>query len=116
MGIRNFPVITIGTDTATTVGGIAAAGNVAIPNTQGGSGPKYLHIKAFDNTAAPAIDTFISVTPDIAANNGAFATGFILSAYYFDEIILNVHGCTHIGYDKIGTNSPDLQLTPLEDY
>lgn len=114
MGIRNFPVITLGTDTGV-VEAVAAAGNVAIPNTQGGGGPKYLHIKAYGPSTATA-DEQITVTPDIAANNGAFATGYLLYPHLGDEVILNVHGCTHIGYDEVGDASCSIKLTPLEDY
>jgi hypothetical protein len=113
MGIRNFPVITIGTDTSLTVANISASGSVAIPTTHGGVGPKYLYIHSYggtDNTA------YISFTPDVAANTGTFATGFVMWAFEKGEtIILNVHGYSHIGYDFLGTN-PDFQLTPLEDY
>ena len=114
MGIRNFPVITIGTDTSL-VQAVATAGNVAIPNTEGGSGPKYLHIKAYGPSTA-TLDDQITVTPDVAANNGAFATGFLLFPSRGDEIILNVHGYTHIGFDEVGAATSSIKLTPLEDY
>lgn len=112
MGIRNFDVISIGTD-GSTVQTVAAPGSVAIPTMLGGVLPKYLHIKAI---LGATVADYISVTPDIAANNGAFATGFVLSSFYGDEIILNVHGYDFIGYAEVGAAGSSLQLTPLEDF
>ena len=117
MGIRNFPVITIQTD-GSVVEVCAAAGSVAIPTLVNTGQPKFLHIRAFNDAAAALLDDFISVTPDIAANSGAFATGFVLSTYYCQEIILNVHGYDFIGYD-ISSGSPvtsSIQMTPLADF
>lgn len=112
MSINNFHVISIGTD-GSTVQAVAAPGSVAIPDMLKGNAPKFLHIRAFGGAT---VADYISVTPDIAANNGAFATGFILSSFTNDEIILNVHGYGFIGYAEVGAAGSSIQMTPLEDF
>ncbi len=112
MGIRNFPVITVGTDTSTHQS-VSGAGAVSIPNLQSGENPKFLRIKAY---GGDAVEDFVSVTPDIAANSGVFATGMVLSLFYGDVVILNVHGYSHIGFDIQGTGGGTIDLAPLEDF
>jgi hypothetical protein len=112
MGIRNFPVITLGTD-GSDAQTVAGPGSVAIPVLSNGVQPKYLHVRAYNGAT---VADWISVTPDVAANNGALATGFLLSSFYGHEIILNVFGYDFIGYDEIGAAGSSIQLTPLADY
>ena len=114
MSIDNFHVISIGTHTSTSSGLITGSSSMAIPTMENTSLPKFVHIRAFGGAAGD----LISVAPDTSAAGGTFANGFVMSGINSDEIILNVHGYSHIVFDEIaaGAGGTSIQVTPLEDF
>lgn len=112
MGIRNFPVISIGSETASQQLLVAAPGNIAIPTMKNGSLPKFLHCSAHTGASS----NVITVSPETAATDGDNTTGFPLAVLGNNSVILNVHGFSFIGFDEIGDGTSTLQLYPLEDF
>lgn len=112
MGKRDFEYISIGVEQGVTTGVIAAAGNIAIPTMSNGSLPKFLALVLVDG----ALGDWIVISPQVAATNGALATGFAMNAVVNNRLILNVHGFSHIGFeDGVGAVCL-LNLYPLEDF
>jgi hypothetical protein len=112
MGIRNFPLISIGVEQGVTTAAIAAPGNIAIPTMTNGDSPKFLALTVVDGVAGD----WIVVSPQVAATNGVLATGFAMNAISGNTIILNVHGFSHIGFEDGAGVVCQLNLYPLEDF
>ncbi len=110
MGIRNFPVVSIGTVTGSRTDNVAAApGVVSIPVMQNGDAPKFLMCKVTGGSTPG----FISICPTTGAN-GALATGLPMVTGQ-PHIIFNVHGFTSIGTEGSAADM-ELHLYPLEDF
>jgi hypothetical protein len=113
VGIRNFPVITLGVQRGVTTGVIAAAGNIAIPTMSNSALPKYLALTLVDG----AIGDWVVISPQPTAINGVAATGFAMNAQLGNQtLILNVHGFGFIGFEDVVGALCKLNLYPLEDF
>jgi hypothetical protein len=112
MGIRNFKTISIAPGTVGTVTGIGAP---LIPTLPNGDRPKFLWVHVSPGTASGNV---IFVTPNATAAGGSAVTGFAIYADNNRGIILNVHGYSHLGYQKsAGSDSSSrINLIPLEDF
>ena len=116
MGNRNFPVISIATDGSTTTAVLTGAGTHAIPTMSNGEPPKFLHIKVTTDDTVVQADR-ITINPQVGTAAAMNVPSFILSAFWAQEIILNVHGFDRIARATIGTvGIMQLTFTPLEDY
>jgi hypothetical protein len=110
MGIRNFPVISLGFNGGTLVSPAGATPGVEpIPTMMSGVAPKYVAITVTGGAAA----AFVVVTPSTGAN-GAIATGYPIITGS-KPLILNVHGYSDIGYEASAA-SMTLRIHPLEDF
>jgi len=111
---QNFPYITVGVNNSLTQATINTSGSDAIPTMTNGTKPKYLHIKCF---AGDAGDTY-TVSPRHGAVAGDDTKGFPLSMRGVSEVILNVTGYSHIGWDFVtgSVGNGHLMYTPLEDF
>jgi hypothetical protein len=111
MGIRNFEVISI----APALGSITtianAAAKIAIPPMLNTDLPKFLRCLVAGGNAANLI--YIMPTDDAV---GSATTGLMLSPANPIELILNVHGYSHIGTAATGAEDTELYLYPLEDF
>jgi hypothetical protein len=78
-----------------------------------GALPKFLSLTVVDG----AVGDWIVVSPQVAATNGAVATGFAMTTTgNSSSIILNVHGFSFIGYEDGAGAVCLLRLYPLEDF
>ena len=117
MGIRNFPVITIGENTGGQSVIVATNGQInlsAIP-TQGGGIPKYVYCVCAGGTST----NIIVISPGYTGGSITVAevdNAWPLHADGSDPIILDMHGYFRISFRAyIGTNS-FLHCIPLEDF
>lgn len=117
MGIRNFPVISIGENRgARSV--VAAAGqiNLSAITTSGGSTPKYVYCAVSGGTAG----NIIVISPEYTGGSIGGAeidNAWPLSLDDADWIILNVHGFFRISFNTyVGDGTSFLHCIPLEDF
>jgi hypothetical protein len=111
MGVKNFPVFSIGTVTAVQHA-VTGAGSEAIPTTEGGGTPKYLMVHAYGGTQTNVVLVGASVGTGV---NVTLGNGFPLPVRNHGRVVLNVVGMTHIMVNVLGAADSFVQLVPLED-
>lgn len=110
MGIRNFPVVSIGPTQGSRTDNVVASGAaVSIPTMTSGIAPKYLMCKV----SGGSVGGYISISPT-DGSVGTLAGGLPL---FTGEpgIIFAVHGFTSIGTFGSAADM-ELHLYPLEDF
>ncbi len=115
MGIRNFPVVSIGENTGVR-SAVTAAGQIGLNQilTQGGSTPKFVYC-----TVTGAAGDIIVITPHYTG--GSITTpqkdnAWPLAVDNQDWIILNVHGYFRVSFNTYVGNASFLHCIPLEDF
>lgn len=110
MGIRNFPVISIGS--ANAVHKAATSGAVALPRLASNEKAKFLYIAAVGGTA-----TNVVVVALLESAGGiALDEGFPLNVNGSNDIILYALGFNFVAYNNIGAGDSHIYFYPLEDF
>ena len=112
MGKYNFDFVRTEPNQGSQQATIVAPGNLAIPPLDSTLLPKFLLCVVSGGTAGAAV----AISPQVAATNGAVATGIPLVIGGNSSIILNVMGYSHIGFEDIQGATCNLNLIPLSDF
>lgn len=110
---NSLPIIQVDPTPSTRVNTISAVGNVAIPTLDGGLPAKFCYIQATADTRGEAV----WISPQIAATNGAKATGIPIVTGS-NGLLLHTWGSSHIGYDYDSGRAPAklrLYITPIHN-
>lgn len=116
MGIRDFPVISIGAKTGARVlidGSVLI--NLSAVTTEGGSTPKFVLVVVTPGTAERNV---ILVQPCRSANSAHPSTSFPMNADRPQFMVFNTHGLFRIGFvPKAGSDDTSYgYVIPLEDF
>lgn len=95
-----------------------SGGSIPIPTKDNGDLASFVRVQAFVDDAAAGFANGVTVSPDYSAAVGAAATDFAITPMS-GPVILNVHGYSHIRYDRVASGAGTtvgICFTPLENF